>query len=259
MQFVFDLDGTICFRGKPISDGIVGALERLSAAGHAVIFASARPIRDMLPVLPERFHSYTMIGGNGSLAARNGHILVFGSFSEEQSAKLRQLLQQYDAAYLADGHWDYSYTGIMDHPIRNNLDPAGLAKQVDIDVHEAIVKLLILSATDMEEVAARLEELDLVLHRHDKENVIDISPSGIHKWSALQRLNVRRGEYIAFGNDANDVTMFMNAARSVMIGYHAELAKHATDFIPHDGNSEETEARIEEKLRELGSCPFGRP
>nr|WP_317259184.1 HAD hydrolase family protein [Paenibacillus sp. J5C2022] len=92
----------------------------------------------------------------------------------------------------------------------------------------------------------------MVLHRHGKENVIDISPPGIHKWSALQRLNVRRGGYIAFGNDANDVTMFMNASRSVMIGYHEELAKHATESIPHEGNSEETEERIIEKLRELG-------
>nr|WP_317259185.1 HAD-IIB family hydrolase [Paenibacillus sp. J5C2022] len=156
MQFVFDLDGTICFRGKPLSDRIVEALERLSAAGHEVIFASARPIRDMLPVLPERLHSYTMLGGNGSLAARNGDIIVFSSFCEDQSAKLKQLLKQYKAAYLADGHWDYSYTGTVDHPIRNNLDPAGLAKQVDIDAHEAIVKLLVLSATDMEALAERL-------------------------------------------------------------------------------------------------------
>lgn len=53
MKFVFDLDGTICFKGKPLSVGIINALEACRQSGHEVIFASARPIRDLLPVLPE--------------------------------------------------------------------------------------------------------------------------------------------------------------------------------------------------------------
>ena len=69
MKFVFDLDGTICFKGRPVSDELLKALEELVAQGHEVIFASARPIRDLLPVLHERVHHYPMIGGNGSMVA----------------------------------------------------------------------------------------------------------------------------------------------------------------------------------------------
>lgn len=51
MNFVFDLDGTICFKGQPISEKILNSLEKLQMDRHDVIFASARPIRDMLPVI----------------------------------------------------------------------------------------------------------------------------------------------------------------------------------------------------------------
>ena len=52
MIFVFDLDGTICFKGKPLSQEICAALDECIQIGHEVVFASARPIRDLLPVLP---------------------------------------------------------------------------------------------------------------------------------------------------------------------------------------------------------------
>lgn len=42
MKFIFDLDGTICFSGKPLSGFIVQALDSLIEKGHEVIFASAR-------------------------------------------------------------------------------------------------------------------------------------------------------------------------------------------------------------------------
>lgn len=35
MKFVFDLDGTICFKGKPLSVGIINALEACRQSGHA--------------------------------------------------------------------------------------------------------------------------------------------------------------------------------------------------------------------------------
>jgi len=70
LRFVFDLDGTIVFHGQPISDTIQRALQELAAYEHEIIFASARPIRDMLPVINEALQRYSMIGGNGSLIVK---------------------------------------------------------------------------------------------------------------------------------------------------------------------------------------------
>lgn len=248
MDFVFDLDGTICFKGKPLTDKIVSGLERLRLEGHHVIFASARPIRDMLPVLPRHMHNYTMIGGNGSLISQNGELKHSTAFSERQTAAIQALLLEHAATYLIDGQWDYSYTGADDHPILNNLDPARLANKIPLDDHPFIVKVLILSAIDLEKLAEKLSALDVVIHRHANENMLDISPKDIHKWKALRTLSVPEGAYIAFGNDANDITMFANAAHSVMIGHHDELAKYAAECIPLD---ESVEDRIVAKLEQL--------
>src|SRR5690625_803191 len=127
MQFVIDLDGTIRFKRQPVSEKILDSLAELTKNGHQVIFASARPIRDMLPVIREDFHHYTMIGGNGSLISKQGKIINSVAFSPEEYNEIAQLINEFEATYLIDGDWDYAYTGPDDHPILQNLDPAELA------------------------------------------------------------------------------------------------------------------------------------
>ena len=231
MKFVFDLDGTICFKGQPISEGIVQCLEQLIEEGHEVIFASARPIRDMLPVVDERFHNYILIGGNGSLVSKEGKVVHINSFMVEQVGLIMELIREHEATYLIDSDWDYAYTGAMDHPILNNVDSMKLANRVTVESLRNIVKILILSATNMEELAEKLVELDVVVHKHKDENVLDISPRNIHKWSALQTIGVEEKQFIAFGNDANDISMFKEALHSVRIGDHPELGEYATESI----------------------------
>lgn len=250
MKFVFDLDGTICFKGQPVSEKILTGLEALTGAGHEVIFASARPIRDMLPVLHERFHSFSLIGGNGSLLSKAGKSVHAEAFEDDVVKSILKLIEEHQATYLIDSEWDYAYTGPQDHPILNNVDPSKLARCLPVEGLKAIVKILILTAEDMEGLAASLEGMGVVMHRHRNEQVIDISPQHIHKWSALQRLGVGEGEYIAFGNDANDISMFQYARHAVMMGHHEALAPYASEGIPLEGDVEEAIVR---KLKELSA------
>lgn len=249
MKFVFDLDGTICFKGQPVSDVLLKTFEELVGQGHEVIFASARPIRDLLPVLHERFHHYPMIGGNGSMVATGGNIVSTVGFNQEVLPVLLELLAKYNVSYLIDGDWDYAYTGSEDHPIRLNLDPHKLAKRVALQELESIVKILMLTSDRMAEVEEKLKTLDVVVHVHGQENVLDISPTGIHKWSGLQQLGVKEGEFVAFGNDANDISMFQHALHSVMIGDHPQLAPYSSEQLLLDGNIEHA---ISDRLKELG-------
>jgi hypothetical protein len=53
--------------------------------------------------------------------------------------------------------------------------------------------------------------------------------AGLHAWSGLQKLGVEEKEYIAFGNDANDITMFQHAMYSVMIGESLQLAPFTSE------------------------------
>jgi HAD superfamily hydrolase (TIGR01484 family) len=246
MKFVFDLDGTICFKGKPVSGEILICLDNLEKEGHEVIFASARPIRDMLPVLHPRFHKHTLIGGNGSLISRNGEMMYVQEFEGHILEEILLLMNEYEATYLIDSDWDYAYTGPSDHPILLNVDRDKRAKCVPVTSLHSIVKILILTATNMEQLAQRLTSLPVVVHKHRNENVLDISPQHIDKWNALQTLGI--GEYIAFGNDANDISMFQHALHTVMIGYHIDLESYAKETILL---GESCEPKIVHRLKEL--------
>lgn len=248
MVFVFDLDGTICFKGQPVSKKIANQLDILKEAGHEVIFASARPIRDMLPVLPQRFHVFPLVGGNGSLHANHGNIVFQQAFSDEQVKTILSIIKNHHATYLIDGDWDYAYTGPQDHPILQNVDPAKLATCMPVEALQTVVKILLLTADDMEDVIKQLRKLEVVTHQHRRELVIDISPKGVHKWQALQMHGVKAKEFVVFGNDANDLTMFQHAKHAVMIGHHGDLAPFANRSIPMDTDIEEN---IVNELNEL--------
>lgn len=247
LRFVYDLDGTIVFRGQPVSDAILRALLKLEAAGHEIIFASARPVRDMLPVIPSSLHHCTMIGGNGSLMGRNGKVTACCTFPNDLRRKLMQLIEKYRTPYLIDGEWDYVYTGPADHPILNNLDHGRLARNVSLDELQPVVKLLLLltDPEDMDVWSEALSRLNVSVHLHHRELIIDICPSGINKWTALQSLGIDEGTYIAFGNDSNDLTMLQHAHYAVRIGDYKPLADYADETIPLDGDADE---RIAERI-----------
>ncbi|MFJ6413531.1 HAD family hydrolase [Terribacillus saccharophilus] len=248
MNFIFDLDGTICIKGRPVTNNIIDTLKELELNGHQVIFASARPIRDLLPVIDEHFHSTTLIGGNGSLISSNGKVIFSRAFSFVQLAAMEKLIDAYKATYLIDGEWNYAYTGDPEHPIKSNLDPNNLAEEVPLMDLDQVVKILILSSADQEKMAAEAEKLGLRVHRHHGEDIVDISPPGIDKWSAIQEFGIKENEYIAFGNDSNDIEMFRHAKYAVMIGEHEELARYADRAVPLDEICEQT---IVDCLKEL--------
>ncbi|KMY50338.1 HAD-IIB family hydrolase [Peribacillus loiseleuriae] len=257
MKFVFDLDGTICFKGQPVSEKLLVSLEKLVAQGHEIIFASARPIRDLLPVLHARFHQHPMIGGNGSMVAINGKIISSVGFAEEILANIVQLLETYNVSYLIDSDWNYAYTGPANHPILNNLDPQKRAKNVELGKLQSVVKILILTSDNMGEVSEQLSKMEIVVHIHGNEGILDISPQGVDKWSGLQQLGVEEGEYIAFGNDANDMTMFQHAKYSVMIGGNAQLNPFSSEQLSLDNDIEN---HLAQRFDELGSInPLNKP
>lgn len=246
--YVFDLDGTIVFNGQPISKTILQSLKKLREEGHEIIFASARPIRDMLPVIDKEFHDLTMIGGNGSLIWKEGKVIKSHTFPKKVVEELKELINLYQATYLIDGEWNYAYTGPKTHPIFHNIDPGKLAKQVNIDSLDKIVKVLLLTANDMDKLSEQVLKLEVFVHRHHNEDVIDISPKGIHKGSALKSLGIEENTYIAFGNDANDISMFEHAFHNVMIGSNEQLAPFAKESLSMRGDVEQA---ISDKILSL--------
>lgn len=74
MQFVFDIDGTICFDRFQIDSRIKAILKDAANYGHQISFASARSYRDCIDVLGQELSQKTVIGLNGGLAYKAGEI-----------------------------------------------------------------------------------------------------------------------------------------------------------------------------------------
>lgn len=225
MIFVFDLDGTICFHGEPLNKQIVRALENCVEQGHEVIFASARPIRDMLPVIPEKFHLFRMIGSNGAFTYVDGLVEVEYIHTSIQS-QLLTLIEKNKLTYLADSDWDYAYTGSEDHPMYRGIDSQKKANKLTIHELNGFSKVILFEPP--KKVKELVQSLPVTVFEYTDEKMIDICSLNLNKVKGLARLGVE--EYIAFGNDVNDLLMFQQAIHSVCVGMHG-VGEHASERV----------------------------
>ncbi|SOC44990.1 HAD-IIB family hydrolase [Ureibacillus acetophenoni] len=224
MKFVFDIDGTVCFDGRTIDESICLAFDEIVRANHEIIFASARPIRDLFPVLPEPFRHGSMVGGNGTFVFEQGKIQV-EYFKDDLLKQLLTCIEANQLTYLADSDWDYAYTGDTDHPIFKNIDKTS-AENREITELQTICKLVLFHPS--EQVLQELSQLPITTVQYKNEHAIDISPLGVNKVSGLRKLKV--DQFIAFGNDSNDQCLFEHAVHSVCIGDN-DVKRYATETI----------------------------
>lgn len=219
MQFVFDVDGTISFNGATISDVIVTEIKKLERLGNTVTFASARPIRDLLPIIPNFTDNHLLIGGNGAIVQRPDNQIVSTRPIDSTSFRLiKELINTYKLNYIIDDSWNYSAKVDLSNKIYKQLDPGHLAKNVKISSLKAPIKIILLGIPNelFVPLLGKLERQPLLsIIVHSGENNLDITAIGINKLSTLR--NFYSHEYIAFGNDSNDLELLDNAKLSMWV------------------------------------------
>lgn len=235
MNFVFDIDGTTSFNGMVIEPAIEREIYALLRVGHRVVFASARPVRDILPMLSEdvRTHSgLALIGANGSLLYRDGQLRAREHLDAHSYAKIRDLIERHRLHYIADSLDSYAFDLPDAHVLVERLNPEGTDRLVSLKELEKPVKIILLDINNPHlyaELEKTIASLNLHVTKHqDATTSIDLAPGGVHKVSALpQALGARPGEkpdpYIAFGNDMNDAGVLEGAQYAVAVGSHEAL------------------------------------
>jgi len=233
MNYVFDIDGTISFNGIEISPEIVAALRRLECNGHNLIFASARPIRDLRPIIPEFADNHLLIGGNGSIVQNNLNEIEAENFIENVAFNMiKKIITTHKLHYVIDDVWHYSANIVPYHKIYQQLDPAKLANNVAIPAINKPIKIILvdISTEKYSSILKQLQQIkELSIIEHTGENSIDITALGINKYSTLQKYIAE--SYIAFGNDSNDFELLSNASRSVWVGGNNDRLRQL-DFVP---------------------------
>lgn len=67
--------------------------------------------------------------------------------------------------------------------MRRNVDPEQRAKNVTPSELDEIVKVVILSSLNGEQLIHKLQNLPIVIYQHGQEDIMDISPQGVNKWT----------------------------------------------------------------------------
>ncbi|MEO9383799.1 HAD family hydrolase [Chromobacterium phragmitis] len=239
MHFIFDIDGTICFDGRSVSPAIQDALCGLERRGHRIGFASARPYRDILPLLDERFHDGLFVGANGAMTWHRRQLTALTPLDEEALTQLFELAERHAASCLVDLEWHYHYHGDPAHPFMSMVDPGKLARPVARGEISRAVKLLVTECEDPEGLKRALERReDIRIHHHSDQQIVDITAGGVDKAGALARHGIAADEMVCFGNDSNDLSMFAVARHAVRVGDHPQLRPHAKESIARDQHVE---------------------
>lgn len=230
MNYVFDVDGTLSFNGTSISAEITEGLKTLEKHGHHLIFASARPIRDLLPIVPEFRHNL-LIGGNGAIVSQADTIKVMTPIATPDRDYLKALITHYNLDYVIDGDWDYAAHVSPDNLLIKQLDPDYLAHNVPLEQITTAIKAILLGMSEQQlERIIRLvnDHTNLEIVQHVGEGNLDLTAQNINKANALALLGIH--DYIAFGNDMNDVKMLSQATTSFWVNSKSALHEQAGSF-----------------------------
>ncbi|WP_025023878.1 HAD-IIB family hydrolase [Companilactobacillus nodensis] len=217
-NFVFDIDGTISFNGQNIPDEIIASIKELMVNGHRVIFASARPIRDLLPVLPDEFNDNLLIGANGAMVSDNSKIKIINTINSEDAKFVFELITKYQLSYVVDSDWNYASQITENNCMYGQIDIGNFARQIPLSMIETPVKIILLDLNNklLNKISESLRtNTDLAVVSHIGEGNLNITANDVNKYSTLSKLGIT--EYIAFGNDKNDVEMLQHAQSGVWI------------------------------------------
>ncbi|MCF6439271.1 Cof-type HAD-IIB family hydrolase [Pseudoalteromonas luteoviolacea] len=220
MNVVFDLDGTLIFHGQPMQDAVSDALLKIEQQGATVLFATARPLRDTLPVIEKQFWDHQIIGCNGAMISKNKQVTDALHFVKDEIVEVLDWLDKENIAYLFDGLEEYAISTTSHH---FHLDVKKLGREPVCNQsarHQPIVKLLVLEEHRHEEVKAFLSTVlsDYDVYHHNGYHSFDVVPKNSNKLNALLRIGLDMNNTICMGNDQNDIAMLEAAKKAYVVG-----------------------------------------
>lgn len=228
--FVFDLDGTIVYDGKPLEKRFEHVLLDIKAAGHEVVIATGRSWRDFVPVMPAWCSEQPSVVFGGGLVMVDGTPQVQHFLPSNHLSEIIDFLERNKVNYLLDGHSSYYHPPIEHWLFKDIVKISGQhkSKQVDNVLADGAYKILILDNHWLEHFEEYTKQRELIIKYHFYDKCFDIMPARVNKFSGLSVLPLPDQENIfVFGNDHNDLELMQELPNSILFGHHQELMKYA--------------------------------
>jgi len=217
LVLAIDLDGTICFDGHNIDPCIIEALRQIPIT---VAIATARHpvnVTDCIP--PDLLAEWDVIGANGALALKNGHLVHEKRLIAGRADALTRELDRIECAYLAYGA-DFILPGTQPHAMMRFVDQdvgtrLRLGGKGDLDM---VVKILALPTEDEGRALRYCQNQPGLSVLPHSDGTFDVMAEGINKTAGLAALGHDLPVFAALGNDKNDTEMLSQARHSVAVG-----------------------------------------
>lgn len=254
MKFVFDLDGTLSFDYMTIDEEIKQVLLMAPQFGHEVLFASARSYRDCLGLLDPELSQQIVIGLNGGVAYQNGQLVFERQLHQSSYQAILDTCLTYNLPFFVDNTFDYSGQILERIPFISSVDPLKRARRLELTELQHPIKVVIYMGNHeqlLEDLKARLGNLpNLSLDYHEHEKCFYINPAETNKASTVKELC--GSDYVAFGNDQNDIQLFKNSLYAVQVGDFPGLSDYADEQVAFQENlPKAVAARILQKFADF--------
>ena len=265
-MILLDLDATVLRDDKSISPAFIRAVERASAVGKEVVFASGRAVSELYPyngMLPKV--RYAVCGGGTTIWNREKDELVERHcLTAEETGFILRSCRESGLPYMLQAF--SNRRNIISFDAQANLERYHMEEYRGVyaafaTFTESVEKMVGDTPGDFERVSPVLEspeareKLWTVLSRgtaaltRAETSQIETGPPGISKGSGLlsvcRILGIAPEETIAVGDADNDLPMMEAAGLSVAVGNAAERIREKCDRVVadnmHDGAAEAIE------------------
>lgn len=237
---VLDLDGTLLRDDKTVSQYTINTLLDIKRDNNIILFATARPPRDVYKYVPEVLKDNPIICYNGACIISREKILYKKQISRD------------DTLEIVKTAINFSYNKIcveIDDKLYSNFDVSEFFKD---SAHERVnffnmqfekaYKVIICSKKTISDELVKALPNSCKGIVTDKGVLCQIMNRETSKWSAIkvlaEKLQINLENIIAFGDDYNDYDMIKNAGIGVAMENSEESIKKIADFITDTNNND---------------------
>lgn len=233
MYFVFNLDETISYNNHVMSINSQYMYDYLKDKEHDLIFVASEGIRNMLPHIDRRFHNETLVGLDGTVICKNGHLQQAVAFTTEDLIQMMTVVDAHHGTILAEGLWDYTYTGGVHSKHYEKIDVSKLAENKQIEQVGNVSKISILNIDRAGQFVERMTtEFPHILMHFEKDSTITLKPTNYTVWDALQSLNIKKNEYVAIGFNNTNQHILQHTNYNSLKAFSKELDEKIQQHFP---------------------------
>ena len=248
---VLDLDNTLLRSDKTISDYSIKILKRCQSADLKIVFATARSTQASERFLA-RFMPDAFVGYGGALVLAGEEVIHRFDIPAGISSRLIKdcLAAPEIISVLAINENVALTSNLADLEMTDSSHYQYHAFSENDNASYLKISLTASSQAAVEKIAAHYPMLDLL--RYSGEDLYRFANRDALKWNAVQAVaahyNISTEQFIAFGDDINDLEMLARCGTGVAVADAVDEAKAAADFICGSNDGDGPAHWLEEHL-----------